>query len=87
MGARQVEPTTIGIDNSGAVDLALDYRSGPKTKHIERRHLKIRELVEDAVVAVKRVASADNIADIFTKPLDKQLFQGLRDKLLNMPRA
>ena len=84
-GKELKDPIMIGIDNKGAVDMALDYRSGPRTKHIARRHLKIRELVEEAVVAVKRVATADNIADIFTKPLEKRQFKALRDKLLNMP--
>ena len=84
-GKELKDPIMIGIDNKGAVDMALDYRSGPRTKHIARRHLKIRELVAEAVVAVKRVATADNIADIFTKPLEKKQFEALRDKLLNMP--
>ena len=87
MGCPQDGPTTLLIDNKGARDMALDYKSGPKTKHIERRHLKIRELVEEAMIAVKHVASADNIADIFTKPLDKKQFKRLRDMLLNLPRA
>ena len=57
-----------------------------ETKHIERRHLKIRELVLDAILRVQYVASKDNIADIFTKPLDKKTFITLRTKLLNLPR-
>ena len=79
-------PVTLGIDNQGAVALAHDYVSNSKTKHIERRHLKIRELVLDAILRVQYVASKDNIADIFTKPLDKKTFIPLRTKLLNLPR-
>ena len=75
------------IDNKGAIALSLDYVSGPKTKHIERRHLKIRELVEEAKIAVKHVTSANNVADIFTKPLDKSTFKKLRAMVLNLPRA
>ena len=55
-----------------------------RTKHIERRHFKIRELVEEAAIRVKYISSRHNIADIFTKPLDKKLFVELRDKLMNM---
>ena len=53
---------------------------------LERRHFKIRELVLDAILRIQYIASADNIADIFTKPLDKKSFLPLRTKLLNLPR-
>ena len=46
----------------------------------------MRELVEQAVLAVKHVSSVNNIADIFTKALEKEPFQKLRAKLLNLPR-
>ena len=52
IGLTQHDPTDLGIDNKGAYDMALDYVSNSKTKHIERRHLKIRELVEEMQVAV-----------------------------------
>jgi len=74
------------VDNSGAIDLAHDYIANERTKHIERRHFKVRELVEQAVIAVKHVSSANNVADIFTKVLEKEPFQKLRAKLLNLPR-
>ena len=86
VGLPQLAATPLGIDNKGALALAHDYVSNNKTKHIERRHLKIRELVLDAILRVQYVASKDNIADIFTKPLDKKTFIPLRTKLLNLPR-
>ena len=61
-----------------------DYISNERTKHIERRHLKVRELVEDAVINVKYIATHLNVADIFTKPLERKQFQSLRDKLFNI---
>ena len=74
------------MDNSGAIDIAKDYRVNDRTKHIERRYLKIRELVQDAAIRVEFVSTADNVADIFTKPLEKKLFVKHRAKLLNLPR-
>ena len=79
-------PTDMYVDNKGVIDISRDYLSNERTKHIERRHLKIRELVLDAILRVQYVASKDNIADIFTKPLDKKTFITLRTKLLNLPR-
>ena len=63
--------------------MALDYVSNSKTKHIERRHLKIRELVEEMQVAVKKISTDDNISDIFTKPLGRKRFEKLRRFLFN----
>ena len=80
-------PTELYVDNSGAIDWAHDYVTSERTKHIERRHLKIRELVLDAILRIQYIASVDNIADIFTKPLDRKTFIPLRTKLLNLPRG
>ena len=78
-------PTDLHVDNKGVIDISHDYIANDKTKHIERRHFKIRELVHDATLRVKYIASRLNIADIFTKPLERKPFQELRAKLLNLP--
>ena len=77
-------PTDMYVDNTGVIDLSKDYVANERTKHIERRHFKVRELVQDAAIRVKYVASRLNIADIFTKALDKKQFLELRKKLMNM---
>ena len=86
MGIEITDPIDVFVDNKGAIDLSYDYMANERTKHIARRHFKIRELVQEAAIRVKYVASSDNIADIFTKPLDKKQFLFLRAKLLNLPR-
>jgi uncharacterized membrane protein len=77
------DPTPIGIDNSGAIALAENYISNSRTKHIERRHLKIRELVEQMAVKPEYVPTDDNAADILTKPLGYRKFNKFRTLLLN----
>ena len=74
--------TDLYVDNKGAIDMSRDYISNERTKHIERRHLKVRELVEDAVINVKYIATHLNVADIFTKPLARQSFQKHRAALM-----
>ena len=74
----------LGVDNKGAIELAYNPQHHDRSKHIDRRHFKIRELVQDATLRVKHIASHKNIADIFTKPLDKKVFMALRAMLLNM---
>jgi len=83
IGCPQEGPTVIGIDNQGAIALSRNYISNSRTKHIERRHLKIRELVEEFVVRPEFVPTDDNVADIMTKPLGREKFEKFRRILLN----
>ena len=58
-----------------------------RTKHIDRRHYFIRELVEDGKIVVPFVSSADNLAYFFTtKPLPPAKFFALREKIMNVYR-
>eukprot|EP00966_Prymnesium_polylepis_P043446 1007802-Prymnesium_polylepis.1 len=45
MGVDVTEPTTLFVDNQGAEALAKDRRSCQRSRHIERRYLKVREWV------------------------------------------
>ena len=63
--------------------MSRDYISNERTKHIERRHLKIRELVEEFMVKPEFVPTNDNVADILSKPLGKDKFEKFRRVLLN----
>ena len=55
-----------------------------KSKHVARRDLFIRELVENNVVKTKFIPTAKNTADVLTKPLNKALFAVHRAKLLGL---
>jgi hypothetical protein len=83
IGCEQSGPTVIGVDNQGAIALAQNYISNSRTKHIERRHLKIRELAEQFVVRPEFVPTDENVADIMTKPLGRAKFEKFRKMLLN----
>jgi hypothetical protein len=71
------------VDNQGAIALAKNYISNSRTKHIERRHLKIRELTEEMLVRPEFVPTEENVADILTKPLGRARFEKLRRLLMN----
>jgi len=47
----------------------------------ERELVTTRDLVDDGYLHVVRIASTENAADIFTKPLGRVAFEYLRDKL------
>ena len=54
-----------------------------RMKHVERRHLFIRECVENMQIVVPFVSTHDNLADLFTKPLAHKKFFALRDRIMN----
>ena len=69
-----LEPTSLYVDNQGAIELSRDMKSCQRSRHIERRYLKVRELVALGEINVLYVPTALNHADVLTKPLDKLTF-------------
>ena len=84
MGLPQDEPTELLVDNSGAVELSRDRKSCHRSRHVDRRYFKVRELSYEGVLRVEHVDTADNSSDILTKPLDREAFARHRARLLNM---
>ena len=70
MGVDMAEPTVLYVDNQGAVELSKDARSCQRSRHIERRHLKIREWVAAGEIKVVYVDMKLNRADLLIKSLD-----------------
>jgi hypothetical protein len=75
------EPTEIRCDNQSAIKLAENPVFHARTKHIETHHHYIREQVQESKIKISHVPSADQSADIFTKPLGRTLFEKLRSHL------
>ena len=75
MGVAMDEPTLIRVDNQGAVALAKDRRSCHRSRHIQRRYLKIREWVALGEVRVEYVNTTENPADLLTKALERESFE------------
>ena len=74
MGLAQDGPTTLRVDNSGAVMLARDRRSCHRSRHVDRRYFKVRELMAEGEVKVVHIDTALNTADLLTKPLPADAF-------------
>ena len=75
MGYDVSEPTVLWVDNKGVVDLSKRPECTARSRHIERRYLKIREWVAGGHIVVKFVPTAENRADVFTKPLATNDFE------------
>merc|ERR1712086_532188 len=87
LGFDMSEPPPLRMDNKSAIDLAYNPEHHARTKHIDRRHYFIRECVENGRLRVPFVATAENIADFFTKPLMGKDFFRMRDRVMNVPQA
>ena len=86
LGIDVSNPITLYADNSAAREWANSVRNTRKAKHIEIQFHFIQECVERGVLKVLRVDSNNNAADIFTKPLSRELFIRHRNKLGLVPK-
>ena len=64
-------PSFIRGDSKGAIALMKNTKDHAKIKHIDIRHHYIRELVQSGSIVFEQTPSADNLADLFTKPLPR----------------
>ena len=74
-------PGLIKGDNRGAIALTKNTKDHGKVKHIDIRHHYIRDLLKSGAITLEQVSSADNLADIFTKPLPQDHHHHLLEAL------
>ena len=68
-------------DNKSAVKITNNPVQHSRTKHIDIRHHFLRDHVARNNISLCGVRSEDQLADIFTKPLDESTFCRLRSEL------
>ncbi|KAL0540756.1 hypothetical protein IC582_020770 [Cucumis melo] len=80
-GILQDDPTVIHVDNKSTIALAKNPVFHDRSKHIDTRFHFIRDCISRKEVQVEYVKTEDQIADIFTKPLNVNVFNNLRTLL------
>jgi hypothetical protein len=68
-------------DNESAVKLATNPVQHSRSKHIDTRHHFLRDHVGKGDISIYSVGTDDQLADIFTKPLDETRFCSLRSEM------
>jgi hypothetical protein len=68
-------------DNESVIKLANNPVQHSETKHIDIRHHFLRDHETKGDIALTHVGTENQLADIFTKPLDEQRFCSLRSEL------
>jgi hypothetical protein len=76
---QQMDPTVIFEDNT----VAMKWSSGGsrRAKHIDLKVCFVHEVVSMRRAILKDLPTAEQVADIQTKPLEANIFSFLRDKL------
>ena len=83
-GAKRLQPANpVFEDNATAISWSEGAVGGSdRAKHIDLREHYVHDAVAQGVLKLVKVPSADNLADLFTKPLPKDRFLVLRKKLM-----
>ena len=68
-------------DNESAIRMAENPVEHSRTKHIDIRHHFLRDHQQKGDIEVFHVSTENQLADIFTKPLDEKTFCRLRSEL------
>lgn len=74
-------PLTLCTDNKGAFDISKHATQHGKTRHFKLDLFWLREVVQEEELVLKLVPSGENLADIFTKVVPRDLFIQARDAL------
>jgi hypothetical protein len=75
IGYEQLGPTVIAEDNMSAIAVANSQSNLPKrSKYLDLRTLKIKQMVDTGVIAPQHVRTAHQIADLLSKNLNSTLF-------------
>jgi len=80
------KPIVLFVDNDGAVDLSRDRKSCHRSRHVDRRYFKVRELVAEGLIRVERIDTADNSSDVLTKALEPVVHWKHCRRLLNLTK-
>ena len=80
---QDLTPIPIYIDSSGVVSMVFNPVDHQSNKHVEIAHHFSRELTEKRVITPQRLPSAQNVADILTKPLPAATFATLVPQIVN----
>lgn len=77
----QLDHIPIRCDNTSAINLTKNPIQHSRTKHIEIRHHFIRDHVQNGDCVLEHVGTTKQLADILTKPLNKESFFYIRREL------
>lgn len=73
-----IQPLSLFCDNRATLHMAVNSADSSRTKHIDIPYHYLRESVSKGVVQPTFVPTHENVADMFTKALDRVKFAKFR---------
>ena len=71
----------IYCNNTSAINISKNSCQHKRTKHIDIRHHFLRDNVENGLISMNFCSTGNQIADIFTKALNREIFETNRLEL------
>jgi hypothetical protein len=68
-------------NNESAIKMTQNSVQYSRIKHIDIRHHFIRDHQQKGHICIQGIGTKDQLADIFTKPLDEKRFYKLKNEL------
>ncbi|PHU19140.1 hypothetical protein BC332_10291 [Capsicum chinense] len=69
---KPVAPVCIHYDSQAVIGRAGSTMYNDKSRHIQRRHNTVRELLSSGIITIDYVKSKDNVSDPLTKGLSRE---------------
>ena len=74
IGIEVALPVIVRVDNVGAIFMAENVSTSPRTKHVDICYHFVWEFIEDGFIKIIFVQTGDNKADVFTKNVVGELY-------------
>ena len=74
----EYEAPNVYCDSSSAINWAEDPVQHQRNKHVEIKYYYCRDVVSDGKVRLFKIHTSNNVSDIMTKPVGRQIMQRLR---------
>ena len=73
-------------DNKALFDVSRNYSATKDLRHLGRHEFRIREYAFAGILLLKLISTHDNVADLFTKALNRTPFERFRALVCNIAR-
>ena len=85
LGFKQIDPTPMYTDSSSAIGTSENPVNQSSLRGIQTLYHATRDMIEQGHIEVIHVPAHEELADIFTKPLDAKTFISFRDQIVADP--
>jgi hypothetical protein len=76
-------PTTLRIDNIGAIFMAENASATGRTRHIDVRYHHVREAIYEKMIKIVFMTSEKNLADMFTKNVKEIIYKDNKSSMIS----